>query len=1075
MYLHDKAHSDPFPNTPAHNVFWRITALRWPIILVSLALIAVTGAFVPTLVNDTTADGFIDPDDPALVYRDRVEQIFGLKDPIVTAVITQDENGIFEPAALELVEWLTDRIERVSNVDPARVTSLATENHVVGTFDGMIVEEFFERDGDHFRAPVHTPERGVEIRDAIADFPLYQGSLVARDGAATIIISELIDEDGAEATYDEIMAIVAEAPIPDGVELHVAGEGAVAGYLATYIERDAQRLNPVAGIVITIVLALAFFSVRGAMLPNVIVLGTVAASLGLMAASNVSFYVITNGLIVNLIGIAVAGSIHIFSQYYEEMRQRPDADKRQIVVRAMAVMWRPVTLTTVTTAAGFLALAAAADMPPIRYFGLFGAVGIVVAWVYSMTLLPAAMTLWPRKRLPRPFRETTTETADDLSSRFMTGFGRSVLARPRIILGIAGLVAVAGMAGATQIIANDARIDNFQPSEPLYQADHAINRVMDGTYYLDVMVETADREDLHRPENLRRIEALQAFLLTLPHVNGATSVVDYIKQMHRAVNENRIEYYSLPDDPLLIAQLFFLYNASGDPTDFQEEVDYDYQRALVRANVDRGAYITNSVLVPAVERYLAEAFNADGITGTVTGRVNVDYHWIDGIAENHAWSVALSFSAVLLMVVVVFRSVLGGVIAVIPVGMSVLLVYAVMGYGGVWLGVGTSMFAAIAIGLGVDFAIHTVERIRVLARRNGLSDEALLKLFPSTGRALLFNFLAVALGFGVLVTSDVPPLIEFGSLVAVAVSTAFLAAMTVVPALIKLVRPAFLSPPSQEIDMGEPKRAPVAGLGLAVLVGTGLVLSASEAPAQTLSGLEVMQRVEARDDGEHVTRSFTLELTDRNGSTRVEETVGFRQDFGDERRSIIFYTEPTNVRGTGFLTFDYPNPGVDDDQWLYLPALRRVRRISASDRGDYFLGTDFTYEEIKQEQKVELSDYTFEAIGTEMVDGVETVVVEGIPVDEAIADELRQSRAVWRVDPNIWMSRLTDYYDINGNHVRTVRLERVERIDGIDTAMQVFVENHLTGHSTRLTFADVDYEAAVDAQLFSQARLRRGL
>lgn len=1064
-----------FPETPAQRVFWRITAWRWPIVILCLVLIAGTGAFIPTLVNDTSADGFIDADDPALVYRERVEEIFGLKDPIVTAVIASHEDGVFDPETLELVSWLTDRIERLSNVDPARVTSLATENHVVGTFDGMIVEEFFERDGDHFRAPLDSTERGVEIRAAIEDFPLYQGSLVARDGSATIIISELIDEEASEATYDEIMAIVAEAPIPGGVEVHVAGEGAVAGYLATYIARDAQRLNPIAGLVITTVLALAFFSLRGAVLPNILVLGTVAASLGLMAASEVSFYVITNGLIVNLIGIAVAGSIHIFSQYYEELRQRPDAEKREIVVRAMAGMWRPVTLTTVTTAAGFLALAASAEMPPIRYFGLFGALGIGAAWVYSMTLLPAAMTLWPRKRLPRPFRDTRKETATDLSSRFMIGFGRVVLARPRVILGIAAVITVAGVAGATQIVANDARIDNFQSSEPLYQADQAINRAMDGTYYLDVMVETADREDLHRPENLRRIEALQDFLVTLPHVNGATSVVDYIKQMHRAVNENRIEDYRLPDDPLLIAQLFFLYNASGDPTDFQEEVDYNYQRALVRANVDNGEYLTNRVLVPAVERYLVEEFDEEGITGTVTGRVNVDYHWINGIAGNHAWSVALSFGAVLLMVVAVFRSALGGVIAVIPVAMSVLLVYAVMGYGGVWLGVGTSMFAAIAIGLGVDFAIHTVERIRVLARQQGLTDDVLLKLFPSTGRALLFNFLAVALGFGVLVTSDVPPLIEFGALVAVAVSTAFLAAMTVVPALIKLVRPGFLTQHPQEIDMPETKRAPIAGLGLAMLIGTGLALSAADAPAQTLSGLEVMQRVEARDDGEHVTRAFTLELTDRNGSTRVEETVGFRRDFGDERRSIIFYTEPTNVRGTGFLTFDYPNPGVDDDQWLYLPALRRVRRISASDRGDYFLGTDFTYEEIKQEQKVELSDYTFEAIGTEMVDGVETVVVEGIPVNEDIADELRQSRAVWRIDPDIWMSRLTDYYDINGNHVRTVRLERVERIDGIDTAMQVFVQNHLTGHSTRLTFADVDYEAAVDAQLFSQARLRRGL
>ena len=114
----------------------------------------------------------------------------------------------------------------------------------------------------------------------------------------------------------------------------------------------------------------------------------------------------------------------------------------------------------------------------------------------------------------------------------------------------------------------------------------------------------------------------------------------------------------------------------------------------------------------------------------------------------------------------------------------------------------------------------------------------------------------------------------------------------------------------------------------------------------TLTGDEIVAQMNARDDGNYVTRGFSIELTDRSGKTRTEKTIAYRRYFGDEKRTIIFYTEPTRVRGTGFLTYDYADPAIDDDQWLYLPALRKVRRISASDRGDYFLGTDFTYEEI---------------------------------------------------------------------------------------------------------------------------------
>jgi hypothetical protein len=133
------------------------------------------------------------------------------------------------------------------------------------------------------------------------------------------------------------------------------------------------------------------------------------------------------------------------------------------------------------------------------------------------------------------------------------------------------------------------------------------------------------------------------------------------------------------------------------------------------------------------------------------------------------------------------------------VGLSVLLVYAVMGFAGIPLGVGTSMFAAIAIGLSIDFAIHALDRIRDIGRSEGLEPQALMALYPETGRALFFNFIAVAGGFGVLMTSDVPPLIKFGSLVAVAVSVAFIASVTLLPALVTLLKPkALLAPEPKE-------------------------------------------------------------------------------------------------------------------------------------------------------------------------------------------------------------------------------------------------------------------------------------
>ena len=143
----------------------------------------------------------------------------------------------------------------------------------------------------------------------------------------------------------------------------------------------------------------------------------------------------------------------------------------------------------------------------------------------------------------------------------------------------------------------------------------------------------------------------------------------------------------------------------------------------------------------------------------------------------------------------------------------------------------------------------------------------------------------------------------------------------------------------------------------------------SVAQAEFPSGLEIAQRINDRDEGEAVSRNLTMEMIDRRGKKRVRETRGFRKYYGEEKRTVIFYLKPKNVKKTAFLTYDYPLADRDDDQWLYLPAMRKVRRISASDRGDYFLGTDFTYEDIKKESKVSIEDYTWKTVGEEEIDG----------------------------------------------------------------------------------------------------------
>jgi hypothetical protein len=237
----------------------------------------------------------------------------------------------------------------------------------------------------------------------------------------------------------------------------------------------------------------------------------------------------------------------------------------------------------------------------------------------------------------------------------------------------------------------------------------------------------------------------------------------------------------------------------------------------------------------------------------------------------------------------------------------------------------------------------------------------------------------------------------------------------------------------------------------------------------------VVEQINAVDDGAHVTRKLSMKMVDRSGKERNRETFGYRKYFGDEKRTVLFYLSPKNVQDTGFLSYDYPDAQLDDDQWLYLPALRKARRISASDRGDYFLGTDFTYEDIKNEGRIELSDYHFKTLKTEIVDGRETIKVEALPVDDATAKELGYGKVHSWVDPSNWQVVKAQYWDVMLNALKTTTISDIRQIDGIWTRHRLAVQNHKTGHYTQFVFSDVDYNAPVEDSTFTRRALERGV
>jgi hypothetical protein len=264
-------------------------------------------------------------------------------------------------------------------------------------------------------------------------------------------------------------------------------------------------------------------------------------------------------------------------------------------------------------------------------------------------------------------------------------------------------------------------------------------------------------------------------------------------------------------------------------------------------------------------------------------------------------------------------------------------------------------------------------------------------------------------------------------------------------------------------------------IGLLYVVTTilGAPNLSSDAVAPSIE--EIIENVNTRNIGVQATNKIRMTLTDKKGKELVRESQGFRKYYGDEKRSLNFATKPANLRNFGLLTFDYGVEGKSDDAWAYIPDMRKVRRISQDDRGATVLGTDFTIQDMKNESRLSDVDYTYTLAGIESVDEQLCHVLEATPVSDAIAKELGYSKTHIFLDAETWILRKADFWDVEGEHLKTITMHDIEQVDNIWTARRIFAKNHQTDHTTLIEVLEIDYTTEIDDDTFSERALRRGV
>jgi predicted RND superfamily exporter protein len=756
-------------------------------IVVLLLMTAFFGYQLKNLRFDTDTKSNLPENHPVFIYNDLVEDIFRSKDVIVVSVFDESEKGIFNGETLKLVERLTSRIEEIDGVIEKDVMSLSTIKNIVGTASGFKVSSFM-------KTVPESPEEIQSLRQALYENDTYIGSVVSRDGKATSILAKL--EDGAKkrtSAYNKIKDLIAKKKSTRW-KFYIAGRPVVEVTFGIYMQQSMQRMFPLVILVVILVLFLTFRSIRGVLLPLIIVIAAVIWALGIMVLCDVPLYIMSTNLPIILMAVGTAYGIHILEKYYHLAETGPRRSRRDVVVATVSEIWSPVVMTALTTAAGFASLITN-QMIPIRYFGLFTAVGVITAMIFALTFLPAALVLMKmktHKRTGLASDSTTEATHHGMAGALLFRFGVLIHSRRRLVLVATGLMFLVFLFGLTQLTSESSMIGNFQDTSEIMIADKALNKKFSGTTRLNVIFEGTKKYAMQSPKLLKTMVRLQEVIEKDEIVGGSVSIGDFVKRMNMVMNEGKKTFDKIPDSRDLVAQYLFLYSMSGEPGDFDEYVDYEYKKAniIFFLKTDNSRILAR--VVSKVKGFLSDNVKDAQVKTNLAGTGFLSLTWVETLMEGQILSILSSLLAVFLITAIMFRSLVAGIFCLIPVGGASLMNFGILGLLGVPMDVGTAISSGIIVGIGIDYTIHFIAQYRLEKRRGRDDAVATTTTMTTSGKAITFNALVVIAGFMVLFVSDFTPSWKLGVLVAMGMFTSFLMAMTLLPALINTLKPRFI-------------------------------------------------------------------------------------------------------------------------------------------------------------------------------------------------------------------------------------------------------------------------------------------
>ncbi len=730
-----------------------------------------------------------------------------------------EEGSLWLPAWDALINNLEVRAAPV-----VEVLSMANTDDIVGTLEGLDISPLYEE----------TPETPAEIkslRSQVLANELFRNYLYSEDGRHTGIFVELAtDEDDSENLYAIYLALERVFEENPGEDIHyIAGFPIIAATLRTVIDRDTKKFFPFVALLAVFFLWLTFRGFIGVAVPMLVVGFSILFTLAIMVIFEVPLNSITSALPVFLISIGVADGIHMFSEYRDNRLEGQPREKAvSLMLEKLAL---PVTMTSITTAVGFFSLTVS-DIIPILTFGIFVAIGTLLAMMLSLVFIPALLMVLPEKKTESAVDSaTTTATSsgmhqenfmDRLIQKFLEGLTSWVLSNAKIILLGALIISGFSVYGLLQLKVESNLESYFKADAPFVVANKAMEK-MSGSRTINIVIKINEEgEPWKNPENLKLVEDFQKFLSAEQRVKRTFSLVDLIKRISYAFNENRTEFNRLPQTVEileseetfeengqivkrgvkreisgrdLVAQYLVLYENSGGDV-LSDVIDSEYRNLNLTVNISSNSTIEEEKLLMRIDEYAAQHFPPQFIMISA-GMVPINVATSTEVVSSQIFSLSGSLLAVLLMLVLIFHSFYRGVMGMIPLAFTVLFNFGIMGYSGVNLDIGTALVSSIVIGIGVDYSIHYLSRMFSEITQGADLQDAIASTVRRSGKAITSNAVTVGFGFLALGVSEFLPLVTLSWMIWLTLNISALATMILLPALAVTIPNVFKLGPSE--------------------------------------------------------------------------------------------------------------------------------------------------------------------------------------------------------------------------------------------------------------------------------------